>query len=86
MAITRSASCFLAYLIARSITPFSSGFGKGVVGKFGSGRACSVTSIGLENLAFSNTLTKVFIPTPWSAVYTILRLLAVVASFAVAKM
>ena len=45
-----------------------------------------MTSIGLENLAFSKTLTKVFIPTPWSAVYTILRLLAVVASFAVAKM
>ena len=68
LAITKSASYFLAYSIARSITPFSSGFGKGVVGKFGSGRACSETSIGLENFAFSNTLTKVFMPTPWSAV------------------
>ena len=56
---TRSASAS-----NRSDAPFSSGFGKGTVGKSPSGAACSATTWTSVNPARCNALTAVSPPTP----------------------
>ena len=67
-AITKSAFSLVASFIAKSMAPGSSGFGKATVGKSGFGSDCSLTNIGRENFALSNTDNKVLVPTPCMAV------------------
>ena len=68
LAITKSAFSRLAYSIAKSIAPASSGFGKGVVGKSGFGCSCSETIIGLAKPALLKIFKNTSAPTPCSGV------------------
>ena len=70
LAITRSASTDRASATAASIAPFSSGLGKGTVGKSGSGSACSGTTTGSAKPASTMHRRRSVPPTPCSGVYT----------------
>ena len=63
-AITKSALTCCANFNAKSIAPFSSGFGNGTVGKSASGCICSFTTETFLKPAIERVLRKVCPPTP----------------------